>query len=227
MVRLIHVTVAVLLLSACGSQPQPRREAAEHAASQGEPAEPSPPAMRFAAQDAGAPDVGAARLHILEAGKISLPNGRIAVADAFINDDPLVVSELPAGDYSVELLVGDSGPDERVAAARVRFRIGPPASWRRAGYLSVDSGNGAFFDPRISSTLGSVNILNFNNNLLKALEESQRNTYSIASLSWEGMTFVAFSTGWGDGSYPVYVGLSAAGAPLTVVVDCEILPWPK
>jgi hypothetical protein len=30
----------------------------------------------------------------------------------------------------------------------------------------------------------------------------------------------------GDGRYPVYVGFSTAGRPVTVLVDCEILPWP-
>jgi hypothetical protein len=29
----------------------------------------------------------------------------------------------------------------------------------------------------------------------------------------------------GDGTYPVYVGSSSTGSPVTVVVDCEILPW--
>lgn len=149
------------------------------------------------------------------------------MSDAFINDSPLIVSDLPNGEYAVELLVGDSGTDERVAAARILFRDEPPVRWRRIGNFGVDSGTAAFFDPGISSAIGAVNVERFNDDLLKALEQSYRNTYSIAALSWQGRALVAFSTGWGDGHYPVYVGSSSTGSPVTVVVDCEILPWPR
>ncbi len=158
---------------------------------------------------------------------MSLPNGQLAASDAFINDYPVVVSELPRGDYSVELLVAKSQSDERVAAARVRVRNEPAASWRRVGAIAIDSGTGAFFDPRISSSITPANVERFNDGLLKALEMSSRPTHSTVAISWEGMTFVAFSTGFGDGSYPVYVGFSVAGLPAAVVVDCEILPWPQ
>ena len=57
--------------------------------------------------------------------------------------------------------------------------------------------------------------------MLKALEESYRHTYSVANLAWHGTAYIAFSTGMGDGTYPVYVGSSSTGSPVTVVVDCE------
>lgn len=40
------------------------------------------------------------------------------------------------------------------------------------------------------------------------------------------MTLLAFSTGFGDGRYPVYVGSSSGGTAAAVLVDFEILPWP-
>jgi hypothetical protein len=66
MSRLIRVMVASLVLAACGSQSMPENQPVERAASQGEAAEPSAPVVRFAAVEAGAPDVGGARLHIRE-----------------------------------------------------------------------------------------------------------------------------------------------------------------
>lgn len=124
MLRLIQVAITSSLLVACGSNSPSSSE-------------PSAPAARFASEEPGDPNVGTVRLEVREAGKVSLPNGQLAVSDAFINDYPVVVSELPRGDYSVELLVAKSRLDERVAAARVRIRNESIASWRRVGSIVV------------------------------------------------------------------------------------------
>lgn len=129
--------------------------------------------------------MGAARLQVREAGKVSLPNGQLAVSDAFINDYPVIVSELPRGDYSVELLVAESRLDSRVAAARVQVRRESVAGWRRVGFIAIDSATGALFDPRISASITPSNVEHFNRTLLTALETSSRTTYSIAAISWE------------------------------------------
>jgi Protein of unknown function (DUF4241) len=215
MLRLIQGTLASTLLLGCGYR----------APSVSEPSAPSAAVVRFVGEEAGHPDVGAARLEVRQAGKISLPDGQLAVSDAFINDYPLIVAELLSGDYSVELLVAATRLDARVAAARIRVRNESVASWRRLGGIAIDSGTGAFFNPRISSTITPSNVDRFNDGLLNAA--SERPTYSIVATPWQGMTFVAFSTGFGDGRYPVYVGSSVAGLAVDTLVDCEILPWPQ
>jgi len=120
--------------------------------------------------------------------------------------------------------VAESRLDSRVAAARVQVRRESVAGWRRVGFIAIDSATGALFDPRISASITPSNVEHFNKTLLTALETSSRTTYSIAAISWESMTFVAFSTAFGDGRYPVYLGSSGAGLPVTVLVDCQILP---
>jgi hypothetical protein len=127
------LTFASLLLVACGQN-----------APDTEPAAPSAAAARFTTEEPGNPDVGLVRLHVRETGKVSLPDGRLAVSDAFINDVPLIVSELPGAEYTVEILVAQSPDDERVAAARIRLRSEPVVTWRVAGGIAVDSGNAAF-----------------------------------------------------------------------------------
>src|SRR5688572_24293223 len=222
--RLIQVTIASSLLLACGSN-SPSGGGQASAEGGGAPAAPSAAVARFASEEAANPDVGAARLEVRRGGEVSIPRDQLAVSDAFINDHPILVSKLSPGDYLVELLVAKSGVDERVAAVRVRVRNDQVATWHRVGIIAIDSGTGAFFDPRISSSITPAHVERFNERLLSALAASYRPTYSIAPISWEEMRFVAFSTGFGDGTYPVYLGSSVAGLPVTVLVDCEILPW--
>lgn len=225
MLRFIKVAIASFLAFACGSN-APSSSVSSTASASNAPVEPSIPAARFASQDAGSPDVGAARLEVRQAGTIALPSGQLAVSDAFINDDPVLVPDLPAGEHSVELLVAGTERDERVAAARVRLRDEPVADWRGVGSIAIDSGNAAFFDPRLSSSIRSPDVIErFNESLLAALEKSARSTYSTAAVPWNGMTYVAFSSGFGDGTYPVFLGSSGSGSPVAVLVDFDILPW--
>jgi hypothetical protein len=225
MLRLFQVTIASSLSLACGSQSTSTAERAGGEAGSAHSA-PSAAVARFAGEEPGSPGVGAARLDVRKAGEVSLPDGQLAVSDAFVNDYPIVVSDLPPGNHVVELLVAASGVDQRVAATRVRVGADPVATWRRVGSIAVDSGTGAFFDPRISSSITASSVGRFNDSLLSALDASYRPTYAIAAITWEDMRFVGFSTGFGDGTYPVYLGSSLAGLPVTVLVDCGILPWP-
>lgn len=211
--KLRQAAIAASLLLACSASVSPESDRSA----------PSGPAARFATEGGNHSDVGAAQLQVRGAGTVSLPTGELAVSDVFVMDYPLIVSDLPPGEYCVEVLVAKSLADERVAAARVRISDEPVASWSRVGFIAIDSGTGAFFDPRIASS----NPEGFSDDLLNALEASYRQTYSIAATSWHNLTLVAFSTGFGDGAYPVYLGSSAAGPPAAVLVDCEILPWPE
>jgi hypothetical protein len=180
----------------------------------------------FAGQNAGAPGVGSARLDVRQAGALSLPQGRLAVSDAFINDSPLVIAEMPSGPHAVELLIASTANDSRVAAARLGVTDERVAHWMRAGSIPVDAGTVAFFDPRISASITPSDVEQFTTLLADGLAASERPTYAVTAMSWKGMPLVAFSIGFGDGAYPVYVGRNSAGRVVMVLVDAEILPWP-
>ena len=209
------IAVTAVLALACGVKPP----------SDGEIASPSVAVARFTAAAESAPDVGSARLEIQAAGKVAFPDGRLAVSDAFINDAPVIASRLPPGEATVELLVATSRTDQRVAAARVVVGRDPIAGWRRIGAIPIDSGTGAFFDPRIFSAHTPADVEPFNDRLLAVLKRSATQPYASGAMTWQNRTLVAFSTGFGDGTYPVYVGSSTTGHPMAVVVDCELLPW--
>ena len=190
-----------------------------------ETSSPTAAVARFASSPEGTPDGGAAALEVKSAGKVMLRDGRLAVSDAFINDAPVVASDLPQGEFTVELLVAKSRTDSRIAAARVVLGNDSIAAWRRIGVIPIDSGTGAFFDPRMFSGHGPADVETFNGQLLELLKPSNAQPYSSAMMTWRNGTLVAFSTGFGDGTYPVYLGSSSAGRPVGVVVDFEVLPW--
>ena len=213
---------AVLTLSVACAQAGPEPRPAEL----GDEAQPAAPIQKFADQSAGSPGVGAAALRVQEAGSLKISDGRLAVADALVNDQPLVVADLPAGEHRVHVLVATTPADARIAAARIVLSGDTVVRWKTAGSIPVDSGNGAFFNPRLTAGLGVLDGTRLTADLLAGLKASYRPTYSTAVVSSGDAKMVAFSTGFGDGAYPVYVGLSAAGGRVMVLIDCEILPWP-
>lgn len=165
---------------------------------------------------------GNAELRVQQIGLIELNSGQLAVSDAFINDAPLRVGPVPTGAAPVEVLLASFGADSRVAAARVRFFESVPDQWRHVGAVPIDSGTGALFDASLQLATASTNT--FVESLSAALDATYRPTWSHAALTWQGTHFIAFSTGFGDGTYPVFMGTSATGEILTILVDCELVP---
>ena len=79
---------------------------------------------------------------------------------------------------------------------------------------------------RIPASITASNVQQFTTLLADGLAASERPTYAVTSVFWKTMPLVAFSIGFGDGAYPVYVGRGHSGRVATVLVDAEILPWP-
>jgi hypothetical protein len=133
---------------------------------------------------------------------------------------------VPPGDYPVVLSrfrwLRGSGPIE--AAVKVWVSDGPVDSWTmalRAGEdprtlpdggffgFGVDAGTGCFFDAAAASALARQTtefVLGY---------EQSRELSDDAS----GANLIAFHSGWGDGSYPVWIGRTAAGDIACFVAD--------
>lgn len=133
---------------------------------------------------------------------------------------------VPPGDYPVVLSrfrwLAGSGPT--VAAVKVWVGDGAVDSWEmalRAGEdprmlpdggffgFGVDAGTGCFFDAAVASALAHQT-----REFVLAPEESRELTDDAS-----GANLIAFSSGWGDGSYPVWIGRTAAGDIACFVAD--------
>ena len=133
---------------------------------------------------------------------------------------------VPPGDYPVVLsrFRWLSGLGPTVAAVKVWVGDGPVDSWEmalRAGQdprtlpdggffgFGVDAGAGCFFDAAAASALARQAT-----EFVLGYEESRELTDDAS-----GANLIAFSSGWGDGSYPVWIGRTAAGDIACFVAD--------
>jgi hypothetical protein len=167
------------------------------------------------------------------AGRLALPSGRI-VADGFPSgqSEPLEYRVAP-GEYPVHVtLARPARRDfEKVALATLVVSDQKPARWRRIGGIGVDGGVAAFTSIEGARALdrvlaGASHPGGYFEQLLHSLAAHD---YQVTEAAIEGeMNQVMFSTGSGDGGYPLLVGLDAAGRPVRFVLDFFLihLAWP-
>ena len=173
-------------------------------------------------------------------GKIKLPTGKI------VADDPCVLFEMepftkcvPPGEYPVMLYIYHCEDDQRVAFAEIRFNENMPVRFEPAlvggqdarelqadeffGY-GVDAGTGCFMDEQTCQKLEELTEAAKDGILPEfdqALAESYVDTYSTANFNLPGtdLNVVAFSSGYGDGSYPSFWGIDDMGRLCCLMTD--------
>ena len=162
-----------------------------------------------------------------ELGELELPEGRVVACDPHDPGVPLA-RRVPPRRCPVQLRVADlGGRDQRTAAVLLRVDDAPPVRWEPDGHgLSVDSATGCLAGPRALAALHAPDARGTQplDRLVEALGETERSTWCWANHTvGPGGNVVAFSTGYGDGSYPVFWGLAADGGPVCLLVDLRVL----
>jgi hypothetical protein len=175
------------------------------------------------------------------AGEVMLPSGRVVVSDAFFVglSQPLARS-IAAGQAPITLLLASSGVGDSTPAAAL---LGPTAGlselhWQPAFAVGedpaaygpdevpaypVDSGTAAFTSAEAATSHAAEAA--YTDLMLDALERS--GYLRPAELRFEdGLSVVAFPSGFGDGAYPVWLGLGPSGRAVAVLTDFAILDHP-
>lgn len=180
-----------------------------------------------------------------QAGPLRLTSGRLIAADPgwLVPDLEPFTAAVAAGEYPVDisLIRFVDEPDHcRTVAAKLTIHNEPVASWEMAlrpgqdprllgekeffGF-GVDAGMGCFFDASAAEGMA------------RTVEETDGDVFlnvhagQIAEISdpASSANLIAFSSGWGDGAYPTWIGRTADGevacfiADMLVVHDAEIL----
>jgi len=172
-------------------------------------------------------------------GKLDLPTGKVVASDPLVFfDQPPFSLDVPAGKHDVILSTATiSGDERRVAFAMLKFgeivnilTWAPIQAGETMSHYSVDSGTGCFMDVSTQSLLNRrLEDPTFDNFLFGELQRSSvvdKFSWVNHSLSDDGENnVVAFSTGWGDGSYSTYAGFDSSKNLICFVTDFEIMHY--
>ena len=182
-------------------------------------------------------------------GTLKSPTGQIYASDPTgiaIENDPFFQT-VPPGEYEVRICIAEfENKDTRIVLAKLVTSSAAPVSWKLAltetqdpggltegqfyGY-GVDGGTGCFLDAASLQLVNTLLDTDFPDGtmgfelLTKALEETYESTRSWAdyALDESGQNIIMFSTGWGDGTYPTYIGYDATGTVTSFVTDFLVL----
>ena len=166
------------------------------------------------------------RLSVHSAGAIRLSSGRVIAADPSsleFDAEPFSVT-VPPGTYPVSISLAtftDDPGHSRVCAARLDVGDQPPVRWElalREGQSTVDLGFGEFFGFGVDAGMACFVDADVSDRL-KDLWRTFDGLVEPRYLMVEAGAMVAWSSGWGDGSYPTWIGYEAGGAVSCFVAD--------
>ncbi|MGA5567763.1 DUF4241 domain-containing protein [Streptomyces pseudogriseolus] len=173
---------------------------------------------------------GPAVVEPADAGMLRITSGRLAVTDPGYVSDPRTVA-VPPGEYPVTLSLLRTARSVEVAAARVTFLDTPPHAWEmtlrpdedpgllgEGEFYGVDTGTVAFMD-----ATREVDDETLDDEVFDPLSYVDRPSVELPGTGTEP-NLIAFTAGWGDGSYPVWTGRTEDGQAACVVVDFRLCP---
>lgn len=165
------------------------------------------------------------------AGRLHLPSGRLIAADPSSLDldaEPFNVT-VPPGTYPVSVglatFVDDPG-HTRVTAARLDISDRPAVRWElalRDGQDPLDLGHQQFFSFGVDAGMACFVDADSADRLVdvwRTLDGLVEPRYSTTGSG----DMVAWSSGWGDGAYPTWIGYDASGSVARFVADMLLFP---
>jgi hypothetical protein len=166
-------------------------------------------------------------------GEVSLPSGRVVVGESLLDVEPLPITVAP-GDYPVHATLARYQDQDwdRVSFATLVLSDAPTDHWEHAVDIAVDGGSTSIVSTEGRAVLNGAFQRDQDGWMSwweDAVESQVAHDYLVTMLEPSaGLELAYFSSGAGDGGYPVYVGYDADGRPTRVVVDFYLLhlAWP-
>ena len=165
-----------------------------------------------------------------------LPSGGLVVGEYLLEADEglNVETSVPPGRYPVHATLGrHADGDVRVAYATLVVSSQQTVLWEEAGSIAVDGGSTTFLSIEARDSL----IAQFETDeaswerfwMERLFDSLIAHDYLATEMAVHGGVNLAhFSSGFGDGGYPVFIGYDAANHPTQIVVDFFLvhLDWP-
>jgi len=162
------------------------------------------------------------------AGDLLLPSGRTVVDELFVDPRPLKLRVAPRA-YPVHATLARfrRGSSDDVALATLVFSHRPTVRWRLVGGVAVDGGTAAITSPEGAAVLEAQlrrDQARWNGVWDRMFDSLTAHDYKVTNFALGRRVNVAlFTSGLGDGRYPVYAGFDTAGRPTRIVVDFRLL----
>lgn len=191
-------------------------------------------------------ELDANRIRRIPLGEVVLTSGHIVATDPLVQPErPAFLVTVPPGRYPVTLFEAEG----RIAAAGMRFSDGDPVRWQLAlvegqdigtlkpdqyfGY-GVDTGLGCYMDrdtvaliaerdAKVQAEKGGEYISYYDDVLDDELAIHNGDYVLHQPIADKPGNVAIFSTGWGDGFYPVYWGLNGEGVPVVMLTDFQVI----
>ncbi|MER5200789.1 DUF4241 domain-containing protein [Streptomyces sp. NPDC002755] len=174
----------------------------------------------------------------VRAGMLRLPTGSVVAGDPCTMDDDLPFTvTVPPGDYDVLIsTMRWEGQDREgeTPAAMLRVLDEPAVSWELALRPGQDArllGAGEFYGFGVDTATACFVDASARDTLAKLYEQQQTEGLGgepdvhscTVSDPLSGANLIAYPSGRGDGSYPVWIGRDAEGAVTCLVADMLVL----
>jgi len=186
-----------------------------------------------------------ADLAVLTLGGMEVTSGILVAADALLLEGPPLAARVEPGRYPLQIVLARlAGGDERVALLQLKLAERPATRWVVAepeggeaepddaeedlvAGFDVESGVACLIDAAALAAWRSE--LNTDPQALRSLEqvlrENRRPIWTWARVHAGGAAGVLVTAGFGDGTYAAWWGLDAAGVPVSLVLDFDLLDW--
>ena len=162
---------------------------------------------------------------------VVLPSGRVVIGEYLLDPEGLAAEvTLQPGRYPVHATLARY-PDvdyDSVALATLVVMTEATVRWEEAGVVAVDGGSTSIVSAEGAEAL--FDLFERDEDAWLAFFEDEMfdslaaHDYLATEVAVDGATnLVHFSSGVGDGGYPVLVGYDAAGQPTRIVVDFLLL----
>lgn len=167
----------------------------------------------------------AADLRITEVGPLETPEGRVIAADPLTYSADWALLEIAVPTGGGRLFVAHDVAEGRISKAVLVFADAAPVCGADVATIPVDTGLASFLTPATAKALDQAGAAladarkDLYNNWFHALFGDEHVVAGAYPLPDSPATVAIFSSGWGDGSYPVATLSDAGGAVVAVYAD--------
>lgn len=166
---------------------------------------------------------------------VVLPSGRVVIGEYLLDPEEFALEmTLTPGSYPVHATLARYPEQDfdTVALATLLVSSEPPMRWEDAGVVGVDGGSTTITSAEGAQALielverDEAEWLAFNEEVV--FESLAAHDYLATEVAIGDINLAHFSSGVGDGGYPIFVGYDAADRPTRIVVDFLLLhlDWP-